>query len=75
MVGFKFSLYAAPGAPLPPDSLYTMCGLLLSQGGEFAFLLFSFATQNRVIAPELASLLIVVVVLTMAMPCLLHFVL
>lgn len=32
MVGFKFSLYAAPGAPVPPDSLYTMCGLLLSQG-------------------------------------------
>jgi THO complex subunit 2 len=32
MVGFKFSLYAVRGAPAPPTSLYTMCGLLLSHG-------------------------------------------
>ncbi len=38
---------------------------LLAQGGEFAFLLFSFATQNRVISSELSNLLVVVVVLTM----------
>jgi len=32
MIGFKFSLYTKPGATTTPDSLYTMCGLLLSQG-------------------------------------------
>jgi monovalent cation:proton antiporter-2 (CPA2) family protein len=42
-----------------------MFAFLLAQGGEFAFLLFSFATQNRVIGSELSNLLIVVVVLTM----------
>ena len=42
-----------------------MFAFLLAQGGEFAFLLFSFATQNRVIASEMANLLVVVVVLTM----------
>jgi voltage-gated potassium channel Kch len=51
-----------------------MFAVLLAQGGEFAFLLFSFATQNRVIHPDLASLLIVVVVLTMiATPLLIIF--
>jgi len=42
-----------------------MFAFLLAQGGEFAFLLFSFATQNRVLSPDLASMLIVVVVMTM----------
>jgi monovalent cation:proton antiporter-2 (CPA2) family protein len=42
-----------------------MFAFMLAQGGEFAFLLFSFATQNRVISQELVNLLIVVVVLTM----------
>jgi monovalent cation:proton antiporter-2 (CPA2) family protein len=42
-----------------------MFGFLLAQGGEFAFLLFSFATQNSVIGSELSNLLVVVVVLTM----------
>jgi monovalent cation:proton antiporter-2 (CPA2) family protein len=56
MVGWVFKLNLA-------DNL--MFAFLLAQGGEFAFLLFSFATQNRVISPELASLLIVVVVMTM----------
>lgn len=56
MVGRVFKLNLA-------DNL--MFAFLLAQGGEFAFLLFSFATQNRVISPDLASLLIVVVVLTM----------
>jgi len=56
MVGRVFRLNLA-------DNL--MFAFLLAQGGEFAFLLFSFATQNRVISPELANLLIVVVVLTM----------
>ena len=56
MVGRVFKLNLA-------DNL--MLAFLLAQGGEFAFLLFSFATQNRVISPELASMLIVVVVMTM----------
>ena len=42
-----------------------MFAFLLAQGGEFAFLLFSFATQNRVISSEMSNLLVVVVVLTM----------
>ena len=42
-----------------------MFAFLLAQGGEFAFLLFSFATQNRVIDSEMSNLLVVVVVLTM----------
>ena len=44
-----------------------MFAFLLAQSGEFAFLLFSFATQNRVISNELSNLLIVVVVLTMVL--------
>jgi monovalent cation:proton antiporter-2 (CPA2) family protein len=42
-----------------------MFAFLLAQGGEFAFLLFSFATKSQVIGSELSNLLIVVVVLTM----------
>ena len=42
-----------------------MFAFLLAQGGEFSFLLFSFATQNQVISSELANLLILVVVLSM----------
>jgi monovalent cation:proton antiporter-2 (CPA2) family protein len=43
-----------------------MFSFILAQGGEFAFLLFSFALQSRVIDTDLAGLLIVVVVLSMA---------
>lgn len=42
-------------------------GLLLSQGGEFAFVLFSDAQQALLIAPEAASLFGAVVTLSMAM--------
>ena len=42
-----------------------MFAFVLAQGGEFAFLLFSFATKNQVIGSDLSNLLIVVVVLTM----------
>ena len=38
----------------------------LAQGGEFAFVLFSFATQNGVLTSELANLLIAAVALSMA---------
>ena len=51
-----------------------MFAFLLAQGGEFAFLLFSFATQNQVISVEMSGLLIVVVVMTMVLtPLLLIF--
>ena len=42
-----------------------MFSFTLAQGGEFAFLLFSFATQNHVLERDLANLLVVVVVLSM----------
>jgi monovalent cation:proton antiporter-2 (CPA2) family protein len=38
----------------------------LAQGGEFAFVLFSFATKNAVLSPDLANLLVASVVLSMA---------
>jgi glutathione-regulated potassium-efflux system protein KefB len=41
-------------------------GLLLSQGGEFGFVLFAQATAARLIAPEVSSLLGAVVTLSMA---------
>jgi monovalent cation:proton antiporter-2 (CPA2) family protein len=37
----------------------------LAQGGEFAFVLFSFATQNRVLTPAVAEPLVAVVALSM----------
>lgn len=40
--------------------------LALAQGGEFAFVLFSFATQNAVLAPEMANLLNASVAVSMA---------
>jgi monovalent cation:proton antiporter-2 (CPA2) family protein len=43
-----------------------MFAFVLAQGGEFAFLLFSYATQYQVLSTEMANMLIVVVVLTMA---------
>ncbi|NIP17672.1 MAG: potassium transporter [Xanthomonadales bacterium] len=42
-----------------------MFAFVLAQGGEFAFLLVSFALQNSVFRGEIANLLIVVVVLSM----------
>lgn len=38
----------------------------LAQGGEFAFVLFSFATQNAVLPPDIANLLVASVALSMA---------
>ena len=46
----------------------------LAQGGEFAFVLFSFATQNNVLPPEIANPLVVVVALSMALTPLLMIV-
>jgi monovalent cation:proton antiporter-2 (CPA2) family protein len=46
----------------------------LAQGGEFAFVLFSFATQNRVLIPEVAGPLVAVVALSMVLTPLLMIV-
>jgi CPA2 family monovalent cation:H+ antiporter-2 len=42
------------------------CGLTLSQGGEFAFLVFILAVSSQVVAADIAGVLMVVVALTMA---------
>ena len=42
-------------------------GLLLSQGGEFAFILFTLASENTLLTSEQANMLLVVVTVTMAL--------
>jgi len=44
-----------------------MFAFSLAQGGEFAFVLFSFATQNSIIGTEIADPLIAVVAISMAL--------
>lgn len=56
VVGYAFDLRGSQLA------LFT---LALAQGGEFAFVLFSFATQNQVLSFEIAGILTAVVALTM----------
>ncbi len=48
-------------------STATHVGLLLSQGGEFAFILFSLAGSNGIIGNELSQILLVVVTMSMAL--------
>ena len=48
-----------------PKGQHTIFAFLLSQGGEFAFVLFGVATQNSVLSPDTASLLNVVVAVAM----------
>ncbi len=50
---------------LEPTQRY-LFAFALAQGGEFAFVLCSFATQNGVLTPEMANLLVATVALTMA---------
>ena len=50
---------------LEPTQRY-LFAFALAQGGEFAFVLCSFATQNGVLTSELANLLVATVALTMA---------
>ena len=50
---------------LEPTQRY-LFAFALAQGGEFAFVLCAFATQNGVLTAELASLLVATVALTMA---------
>jgi voltage-gated potassium channel Kch len=48
---------------------WSQCWLLalaLAQGGEFAFVLFSFATQQEVLSDEIAKILVAVVAVSMA---------
>jgi CPA2 family monovalent cation:H+ antiporter-2 len=49
--------------PLAP-SIHS--GLLLSQGGEFAFVVFIMATEHHLMKPDIAQLLMTVVTVTMA---------
>ncbi|MES2677557.1 MAG: cation:proton antiporter [Pseudomonadota bacterium] len=49
--------------PLAPS---VHAGLLLSQGSEFAFIVFIMAVQHKVMSPELSQLLMTVVTLSMA---------
>ncbi|MBD2099752.1 glutathione-regulated potassium-efflux system protein KefC [Leptolyngbya sp. FACHB-261] len=44
-----------------------MFAFALAQGGEFAFVLFSFATQNNILTPAVANPLVVVVALSMVL--------
>lgn len=48
-------------------SVSIQTGLLLSQGGEFAFILCTLATKNNLINPELEKMLLVTVTCTMAL--------
>jgi monovalent cation:proton antiporter-2 (CPA2) family protein len=50
---------------LEPSQRY-LFAFALAQGGEFAFVLCSFATQNGVLAADVANLFVAVVALTMA---------
>lgn len=49
-------------------------GLLLAQGGEFAFILFGLAADQHIIAEPIAQLLLVVVTVTMALTPLLSII-
>jgi len=45
----------------------TRVGLLLSQGGEFAFVLFGIAISQNVLSPQIGSMLVLLVSLSMAL--------
>ena len=66
LIGIKLAVLLILGRvfklPLADNLMFSFS---LAQGGEFAFLLFSFATQSQVLDRELANLLVVVVVLSM----------
>ncbi len=51
---------------LPASQNFTF-SFALAQGGEFAFVLFSFAVQNNVLTPEVANPLVAAVALSMAL--------
>lgn len=49
------------------NAVAVQAGLLLSQGGEFAFIVFNAAQENRLLQPGWASVLTLTVTLTMAL--------
>ena len=67
LLAFKFIVLLALGRVFklkPGDGM--LFAFALAQGGEFAFVLFSFATQNAVLPTDIANLLVASVALSMA---------
>lgn len=62
---FAVLLVVSRYSRLEPTQRY-LFAFALAQGGEFAFVLCSFATQNGVLGPDIANLLVATVALTMA---------
>ncbi|MDB5952767.1 MAG: glutathione-regulated potassium-efflux system protein KefC, partial [Massilia sp.] len=58
-------LYALAKAFAVPRSQQALFAFLLSQGGEFAFVVFGAAQTARVFSPDIAAILVVVVALSM----------
>ena len=66
LIAVKFAvLFALSRVFKMPLNSGMLFAFALAQGGEFAFVLFSFATKNSVISTDIANPLIVVVALTM----------
>ena len=65
VVKFLVLLAVSRYSRLEPTQRY-LFAFALAQGGEFAFVLCSFATQNGVLTSDMANLLVVTVALTMA---------
>lgn len=67
LVAVKFAVLLIVGRSFklatPQNLLFSFA---LAQGGEFCFVLFSFATQNAVMPPEIANPLVAVVAVSMA---------
>ena len=75
LAAVKFAILLALGRfrGMPASQSFVF-SFALAQGGEFAFVLFSFATQNHVLSPEVANPLVAVVALSMALTPLLMIV-
>ena len=69
-----FWLYVIGRFAKLPNSTSIRLALSLPQGGEFAFVLFTAAVANQVVAPAFADLMILVVTLTMIATPLLHYI-
>jgi glutathione-regulated potassium-efflux system ancillary protein KefC len=66
LVVLKFVVLFALGAAFKlPASQNFLFSFALAEAGEFGFVLFSFATQNQVLPPDLAGVMVVVVALSM----------
>lgn len=65
LVKFVVLLLVSRYSRLEPTQRY-LFAFALAQGGEFAFVLCSFAMQNGVLTSEMANLLVVTIALTMA---------